>query len=66
MMKANYLTAICFDADNKAYKYRHLPKEPKKLESFYKFCLSVTPNKPAFIYINFYDHNKEFLNRHYL
>lgn len=52
-MAQKHYTAICFDANNKPYKYRHIDTE--KLASFEKFARTAKYNKPEIIYINYYD-----------
>jgi hypothetical protein len=49
MLQTNYFTAIFFDDQKKAYKYRNILNDPAKLEQFASFALS----KKA-VEINFY------------
>jgi hypothetical protein len=49
MLPNKYFTAIFFDAEKKAYKYRNIKNDQRSIESFTAFALS----KKA-IEINFY------------
>lgn len=49
MIKSKYFTAIFFDGQKKAYKYRNIGNNDKSIQSFTAFALS----KKA-IEINFY------------
>ena len=63
MIPPKKLIAICFDQDNKAYKYRYkLFENSKSLNSFERFCIAR-----KYKYINYYDKETGvFIKRRYL
>lgn len=59
MEKENYLTAICFDFQNKAYKYRNIKNNDRQKTAFEKYCASK-----EIAYINYYGkESRKFLYR---
>jgi len=53
------LTAICFDLEGKAYKYRRLINKPVSLAKFETFCKTKNIK-----YINYYDREtKRYIRR---
>jgi hypothetical protein len=51
MIQPKKLVAICFDANNKAYKYKYkLFKNSTSLKSFENFCI-----QRKYQYINYYE-----------
>jgi hypothetical protein len=63
METAKKLIAICFDENNKAYKYKYkLLENSKSLQSFERFCTGK-----KYKYINYYyKESGAFLKRRYL
>jgi len=49
-METKYFTAIFFDKNKKAYKYRNIKNDQKSMESFTRFALTKKAEQ-----INFYD-----------
>jgi len=49
-MKTKYFTAIFFDQNKKAYKYRNIKNDQKSMEAFTRFALTKKAEQ-----INFYD-----------
>jgi len=50
MENSKFYTAICFDFNNKPYKYRNIKASARTMASFEKFCSSKD-----ILYINYYD-----------
>lgn len=61
MQSAKFFTAICFDFNNKPYKYRNIKNSPRTVASFEKYCSGI-----EICYINYYNkENRQFVCRKY-
>jgi len=62
MLQTNYFTAIFFDQQKKAYKYRNILNNPTKLDQFTSFALTKNA-----VEINFYcKESKKFSHKVFL
>ena len=60
-MEIKNFTAICFDFNNKPYKYRNIKNSYRSVASFERFCA-----KQQICYINYYNKdNRQFYCRKY-
>jgi len=57
-MQNKLLTAICFDLDNKAYKYRRIQNNTRSLNNFESFARTKSIK-----YINYYDRDTKLFLR---
>jgi hypothetical protein len=61
MESAKYFTAICFDFNEKPYKYRNIKNSARTVLSFEKYCAGK-----QIMYINYYDKaSRQFVCRKY-